>query len=84
MGWAERLNYNSWYNRSKVRREREVKMENALTRSLKRLVRSTLGLVIAGAIAYTNKDPKLLLFAPVIQASAKYLRDKFNLEYLPL
>jgi len=84
MGWAERLNPNSWYNKSRVKKEREAKEMAAFGRALKRFARSALGLIITGTVATATQEPKWLIFAPVIQAVAKYLRDKLGIKYLPL
>jgi len=83
MGWAERANPKSLLN-TIVRKERQAKMANAITRSIKRFGRGLVAVIIAGALAYSSKDPKWLIFAPVLQAVAKFLRDKFGIKYLPL
>jgi hypothetical protein len=36
-----------------------------------------------GGAAYVAKDEKLILWAPVIQAVGKFLRDKLGLKYIP-
>jgi len=84
MGWAERANPNSWYNRKKVKQEREAKEMAAFGRALKRFARTALALLITGGIATATGEPKLLIFAPVINAVAKWLREKFGLKYIPL
>jgi len=84
MGWAERLNPNSRYNNYGQKEKEEQIMWETLGRAGKRLFRASVALLIAGALATANKDPKLLLFAPLIQAVAKYLRDKLGLTYFPL
>jgi len=84
MGWAERLNPNSWYNRSRKQKEREAKEMAAFGSAIKRFSRIGLALLITGILATVKKDPKWLVFAPVINAVAKYLRDRFGIKYLPL
>lgn len=84
MGWAERANPNSLYNLSKVAKEKEAQTMAAFGRAIKRFSRIGLALLITGILATVKKDPKWLVFAPVINAVAKYLRDRFGLKYIPL
>ena len=84
MGWAERLNPNSEYNKSRVKKESEARKMAAIGRAIKRFGRIGLAVIIAGVLATVKQDPKWLLFAPLINAVAKYLRDRFSLKYLPL
>jgi len=49
-----------------------------------RLVRTAASIGIATAVAWATNDPKWLWLAPVISAAAKVLREKFNLQNLPL
>lgn len=57
---------------------------DAIWRTLKRLGRATLALLIAGAIAAATKDPKWLIFAPVLQALGKFLREKLDIPNFPV
>ena len=59
-------------------------MHPAIVSCLKRFGRAALAIVIAGLICYTTKEPKMLIFAPLIQAVAKYLRDRFKLKNIPV
>ena len=52
-------------------------------RSMKRLGRTLVSILVSGGIAYAAKDDKLILFAPLISAIGKFLRDKFNLKNIP-
>lgn len=52
-------------------------------RSMKRLGRALVSVGVLGGAAYLQKDPKLLVWAPVLQAVGKFLRDKFGLKYIP-
>lgn len=45
----------------------------------KRLGRSLLAVIVTGAVVKYTGDEKYILFAPLIQAGAKFLRDKFSL-----
>ena len=56
---------------------------SSFLRSLKRLGRALVSIVLAGSAAYIAKDEKLILFAPVLQALGKYLRDKLGLKFIP-
>jgi len=47
-----------------------------------RFARNTLALLATGAIAYYKNDPRFLVFAPLINAVAKYLREKYGLKHL--
>ena len=59
-------------------------MANTTKSVLWRLLRGSIALVIAGGIAYTKNDVKLIAFAPVINAGAKWLRSIFKIKWLPL
>ena len=52
-------------------------------RSMKRFGRALLSIGITGGAAYVAQDPKLVLFAPVLQGVGKWLRDKLHLKYIP-
>lgn len=56
----------------------------AIGNAIKRFSRIGLALLITGILATVKKDPKWLIFAPVINAVAKYLRDRFGIKYLPI
>lgn len=84
MGWACRLNPRSDCDPRRRKEEREAKKMAAVGRAIKRFSRIGLALLITGILANVKQDPKWLIFAPVINAVAKYLRDRFNLKYLPL
>ncbi len=73
MGWEARA--------SKLK---EVKVWDLVGRALKRLGRASAAILIAGGIAAATKEPKYILFAPLIQALAKYLRDKLNISHMPV
>jgi len=53
-------------------------------RALKRLVRGAASLLISGGLVYATKDAKMIMFAPIINAVAKFLRDKFGIKYMPV
>ena len=53
-----------------------------MERTLIRFARNTLALLATGAIAYYKNDPRFLVFAPLVNAVAKYLRDKYGLKHL--
>lgn len=57
---------------------------DSVWRTLKRLGRATLALLIAGAIAAVTKNPKWLIFAPVLQALGKFLREKLDIPNIPV
>lgn len=59
-------------------------MWEAVGSALKRFARVSFALIIAGAIAAATKDPKWLIFAPVISAVAKYLRKRFDIPNIPV
>lgn len=52
-------------------------------RSMKRLGRALMSMVIMGGASYVAQDEKLLLFTPLVMAVGKFLRDKFGLRYIP-
>ena len=83
MDWAERANPNSEYNRTR-REERWVKKMNSFIRVLKRFGRATAALLIAGGIAAATKDPKWIIFAQVLQALGKFLREKLDIPNVPV
>lgn len=84
MGWACRLNPRSNCDLGYRKKEKEVQVANALGSTVKRFSRIALALLIAGAIARAKEDPVWLIFAPFINAVAKYLRVRFGLKYIPL
>lgn len=84
MGWACRANPNSDCDPWRNKLEKGVEIMGSFLRGLKRFGRSLLSLLITGAVAIATKEPSWLIFAPVIQATAKFLRDKFGLKYIPL
>ena len=49
-----------------------------------RLLRTALSLGISTAVAYTTNDIKYIALTPVITATAKLMRDYFNIKNLPL
>lgn len=57
---------------------------NSFLRGLKRFGRAAVSIILAGIPAYFDNDPKWLVLAPVFQAVAKWLRDKFGLRFIPL
>ena len=52
-------------------------------RALKRFGRSGFSIFLAGIPAFFGNDPRYLLFAPVLQAVGKWLRDKLGLNFIP-
>ena len=52
-------------------------------RVLKRFGRSLVSVVIAGIPAYFGEEPRYLLFAPLIQAIGKALREILKLKSIP-
>lgn len=52
--------------------------------ALKRLGRNMLSVLIAGVVAYLADKPYLIAAAPVINAAAKWLRNKFGLKNIPI
>lgn len=84
MGWAYRLNPRSDCDPHHRKKERETIMTDALGSTIKRFSRIALALLIAGAIARAKEDPAWLMFAPFLNAVAKYLRARFGLKFLPL
>lgn len=83
MGWACRANPRSDCDCQR-RKEKEAKKMEAIFRTLKRFGRATIALLIAGAIAAATKNPKWIIFAPVLQALGKFLREKLDLPYIPV
>ena len=49
-----------------------------------RLLRSTSSLLISYGVSLVAKDPRWIALAPIIQAVAKYMRDKFGLINIPI
>lgn len=84
MSWACRLNPNSDCDPRYRKKGKEIRMIEALSSAVKRFARAALALIIAGGIAYAAKDPKWLIFAPFIQAVAKYLRKRFDIPNIPV
>ena len=52
-------------------------------RVLKRFGRSGFSILLAGIPAYFQNDPRYILFAPVIQAVGKWLRESLGLKFVP-
>jgi len=46
--------------------------------AFKRLIKSSLALLIACVVAYLSKQPELIALAPILMAIEKYLKEKFN------
>lgn len=84
MGWACRLNPRSDCDPRRRKKEKEAKTMDSFFRVLKRFGRATLALVIAGAVAAATKDPKWLIFAPLIQALGKFIREKLDIPNVPV
>lgn len=84
MGWACRANPKSLCDPKYWKTERQVKNMDKFFRIIKRFGRATLALLIAGAIAAATKDPKWLIFAPVLQALGKFLREKLDIPNIPV
>ena len=58
-------------------------MEKEILSTVKRAGRVSLATIIAGLVMHITGDQKWLLLAPVISAVGKFLRECFNLPYLP-
>jgi len=58
-------------------------MQNLKSAS-KRFGRSAMSIFLTGALAWFANDVRFLVLAPVIQAGAKWLRNKFGLKNIPL
>ena len=57
-------------------------MNYKISSSLKRIGRNTVALLIAGAAAYINSDPALLIIAPLINGAAKFIRERWGIKWL--
>ena len=57
---------------------------NDFKSAAKRFGRAAVSIILTGALAIYAKDPRFLVLAPVIQAGAKWLRNKFKLRNIPL
>lgn len=73
---------NGFWDREK--QKRRYRKMSALLSMLKRFARASLSILIAGWVAHMQQDPKWLVLAPIIQAAAKYIRQKFGLTNVPL
>lgn len=51
-------------------------------RTLKRFGRGLLGLILSALLAYFNEQPLLIGLAPLINATGKYLRDKWGVKHV--
>ena len=80
MGWGERANPNSEYNRN---RNKGGCMGDKEKQALKRLGRGIVGLTISGIISFFTQDPKFIALAPVINAIGKWLRARFRIPNIP-
>ena len=49
-----------------------------------RLVRGTVAILVSGLVVTTTNNPKMILLAPVINAAAKYLRQKTGWLWIPV
>ena len=58
-------------------------MQKEIISTSKRAARVSLATIIAGLVMHFTGDDKWLLLAPVISAVGKFLRECFNLPYLP-
>ena len=84
MGWACRLNPRSDCDPLYRKKKEYEPMDEKLIKALKRWCRAGLAIIISGILIHATKDPKWIILAPIIQALAKYLRDKFGIKYMPL
>jgi len=84
MGWACRANPKSDCDPKYQKRGKEVKKMNAIIRTLKRFGRATLSLFIASAVATATKNPAWMIFAPILQALGKFLREKLDIPNIPV
>lgn len=55
-----------------------------MKRAFIRLGRNLVALTVMGGLAYIKQDPKYLILAPVINSLAKYLREKWMIDWLPV
>jgi hypothetical protein len=51
--------------------------------ALKRFGRGVAGLAVSGLLAFLTGNPALIFLQPVIQAVAKWLRDKYKIPNVP-
>lgn len=58
-------------------------MGNAEKRAGKRFFRGIVSLFISGIVAFAADKPYLVGLVPIINATGKWLRDKFGLKYIP-
>lgn len=49
-----------------------------------RLVRVAASLGLAAGVAYVANDPRYVILAPVISGVAKYIREAFKLDNIPI
>jgi len=59
-------------------------MGKAETAALKRFGRGAAALALSVGVSYLTQQPLFIAAAPVIGALAKWLRDKFHLQNIPL
>ena len=59
-------------------------MGEAEKKAGKRLLRNLFSLVISSVVAYTTGKPYLIVLAPILNAGAKWLRDRFGLTNVPI
>jgi len=61
-----------------------INLGQAEKSALKRFGRNVASVLISGAVAYTTGKPYMIALSPVINAFAKWLRDKFKLQNIPI
>ena len=59
-------------------------MGKAEAAALKRLGRGIVSLGISAGVSYLTKQPMFIALTPVLNMFAKWLRDKFSLQNIPL
>jgi len=55
-----------------------------MKKTLLRGMRNGLSLAIMGGVALYQNDPRLIMFAPLINMFFKFAREKWGIKYLPL
>ncbi len=84
MGWECRCNKRVNCDKNCRKTGRGSRMFKGIGKALRRFGRGMLSLVIVGSVAGATQEPVLLVFAPFLNALAKWLREKYGLTNLPL
>ena len=91
MGWAERANPNSIYNRQRTmefgipekKSKRGVGMTEEIVATSKRAGRIGLDVIIAQVVVSCTGNVAWLGLAPLLAAVGKFLRAVFKLNFIP-